>query len=40
VLGKQLALQVYAIKVQRDNFSQANKLFTAKATSPEDFVSF
>jgi hypothetical protein len=40
LLGKQLVLQVYAIKVQRDNFFQANKLFNAKATSPEDFVSF
>jgi hypothetical protein len=40
VLGKRLVLQVYAIEVRRDNFFQANKLFTAKATSPEDFVSF
>jgi hypothetical protein len=40
VLGKRLVLQVYAIEVRRDDFFQANKLFTAKATSPEDFVSF
>jgi hypothetical protein len=40
VLGKRLVLQVYAIEVWREDFFQANKLFTAKATSPEDFVSF